>query len=166
MILGQSEMTLTGRSGEVTFISEAPLEFIQANSTSLEGVLIPENGRFAFQVEIISFEGFNNPLQRIHFQENYLESHHFPKATFEGKILDEDILEKVGKHEVRTKGILTIHGIERERIIKGSIDIQENKTIITAEFAVALEDHNIRIPRIVYQKIAEEIQVTLRIELE
>ena len=163
---GQKTDAWTGQDGQLTFVSDAPLELISAKSDNLGGVLVPSSGRFAFQVDIISFEGFNNPLQRIHFQENYMEIHKYPKAIFEGRILDDIPWDNKGKYEVRAKGILNLHGIENERIIKGSIIIGDDLITINSEFTIALEDHQILVPRIVHQKIAEEILVSLGIELQ
>ncbi len=165
-LVAQSQTVLKGSHGDVSFVSEAPLEVIKASSAELQGVLVPESGKFAFQVEVNSFEGFNNPLQRIHFQENYLESSVYPKAYFEGKIVERLDFKIPGRHSVRAKGSLTIHGESRERIIRGDIEFRENEAIIVAEFSILLEDHAIHVPRIVNQKIAEEINILLRIELK
>ena len=154
-----------GQNGQVAFVSEAPLELIQANSENLSGVVNTLTNRFAFQVDIHSFEGFNSQLQRIHFQENYLESSEFPYAVFEGTILDDNIFGVKGSHSIRAKGIFNLHGIDQERIIRGTVEVHEDHVVILAKFNVRLEEHNIRVPRIVYQKIAEEIDVSLRIEL-
>ena len=165
-LFGQNSEALTGQSGEVTFVSEAPLELIIAQSDNLEGVIVPSSGRFAFRVEVISFEGFNNPLQRIHFQENYMEIHEFPVATFEGRILDELPWSNPGKYQVRAKGRLNLHGITKERIINGELLVTADGIVVNSMFTIALEDHEILVPRIVHQKIAEEIKVELSIELK
>ena len=99
-----AQSVLKGTEGSVSFVSEAPLELIQATSPKLEGVLVIETGKFAFQVSMNTFEGFNNPLQRIHFQENYLETSKFPKAVFKGRILDKFPMSQSGTYSVRAKG--------------------------------------------------------------
>lgn len=151
--------------GRVSFVSEAPLELIKASSNELEGILKLETQQFAFQVQINSFEGFNNPLQRIHFQENYLETDQFPTASFVGKIVDEVDLASGGQFEVRAKGMFTIHGIEKEQIIKVRINVTPSGLIVESSFNVLLVDHNIRVPRIVYQKIAKEISVSVQLKM-
>ena len=148
-----------GENGSVSFKSDAPLEVIQAESKSLRGVIDPEKQSFAWSVEVNSFEGFNNPLQREHFNENYLESKKYPKAIFTGKIIEAVDFDKNGVYEVRAKGKLNIHGKEEERIIKGQLQVEGNKIHIQTTFSVLLSDHDIRIPKIVYQKIAEEVHV-------
>ena len=142
--------------GSVHFISDAPLEIIEANSMQLQGVLDLDKKSFAFKIYIKSFEGFNSPLQQVHFYENYMEVKDYPEAVFKGKIL-ESLHEGKGKY--RAKGILMIHGESVERIINLELDITENTIFFTTFFLVPLEDHEIDLPRIVYQKIAEEIKV-------
>ena len=142
--------------GSVHFISNAPLEIIEANSTQLQGLLDLDKKSFAFKIYIRSFEGFNSPLQQVHFYENYMEVKDYPEAVFKGKIL-ESLHEGKGKY--RAKGILTIHGESVERIINLELNITENTIFFSTNFLVPLEDHEIDLPRIVYQKIAEEIKV-------
>jgi hypothetical protein len=152
-------------NGRMHFKSDAPLELIEATSTKLKGILDTGNGSFAFSVDIPTFQGFNSPLQREHFNENYLESRRYPRATFVGKIIEEVDFFAPGTYEVRSKGILEVHGVKQERIIKGVVSVAKDGISIRSDFTVLLEDHKISIPRIVHQKIAEEILVDMSIFL-
>lgn len=67
------------------------------------------------------FKGFNNPLQQQHFYENYLKSLEFPVAIFSDKVIDIIDFNKQGIFNVRAKGILNIHGIISERIIRTTV---------------------------------------------
>lgn len=160
-VLAQSPVIYSITEGEVAFTSDAPLELIEAKSTALRGLIDVSNRTFAFSIPVNSFEGFNGPLQRIHFNENYMESGQFGTATFLGKIIEDVDLSKDGEYTIRAKGKLTIHGVEGERIIKSSVSVVKGELRIRAEFTVFLQDHAIEIPRIVNQKIAEEIKVSL-----
>ncbi|HMQ63788.1 MAG TPA: hypothetical protein PKE06_24100, partial [Flavilitoribacter sp.] len=62
---------LMTETGKISFKSDAPLELIEAASNELKGVIDPGRNGFAFSVNIQSFQGFNSPLQREHFNENY-----------------------------------------------------------------------------------------------
>jgi polyisoprenoid-binding protein YceI len=109
-----------------------------------------------------SFQGFNSALQRTHFNENYLETEKYPKSTYNGKIIEEVDFSQEGNISIRAKGKLLIHGIEQDRIIRCNLIISPDRIDIESDFTVLLEDHNITIPSIVQQKIAEEIEVILR----
>jgi polyisoprenoid-binding protein YceI len=152
-------------SGEASFVSDAPLELIKASTKELEGVLNLEDRSFAFQISSKSFQGFNSSLQRTHFNEDYLESELYPQSTFKGKIIEEVDLSKPGKYTVRAKGKLYIHGVSFDRIIRCSMLVDKEKINVEAKFTVFLDDHNISIPTIVNQKIAEEIQVDIKLNL-
>src|SRR6478735_5467738 len=94
-------------SGTISFRSEAPLELIRASSDQLIGLLDNDKKNFSFKINIRSFQGFNSPLQKEHFNENYLESDKYPEASFKGKIIEDIDLDKDGVYEVRAKGELT-----------------------------------------------------------
>lgn len=147
------------KSGNVRFFSKARDELIDARSKNLEGVIDPVKKTFAFRIHITSFAGFNNALQREHFNENYMESTLFPDATFVGRIIEDVDFTKDGKYEVRAKGKMDIHGVAQERIIKSTITVKHGSISVHSEFTVALVDHNLKIPRIVDTKLATEIQV-------
>lgn len=149
------------KNGKVTFRSDAPLELITASSPELRGAVDVSNRSFTFSLANRSLKGFNSPLQQEHFYENYIEVSSFPVSTFKGKIIEQTDLTIPGNYQVRAKGILDIHGVAQERIIKVNMQVKNGQIAVTSEFLVPLSDHNITIPRIVYQKIAEEIVVTV-----
>lgn len=154
-------------NGKVFFKSEATLELIQARSNKLRGAIDPTNNSFAWTVETSSFSGFNSPLQREHFNENYMESNKYPKVSFAGKIIEKVDFQTPGKYTIRAKGKLIAHGVEQERIIRSELEIIDgNRIRVRSQFTVPLTDHNISIPHIVHQKIAEEVSLNIDAELQ
>ena len=153
-------------SGRIDFRSDAPLEIIRASSNDLLGVLDISKNNFSFKVVIRSFEGFNSPLQKEHFNENYLESDKYAEASFKGKIIEDADLTVDGTYEVRAKGNLTIHNVMQERIIKCAVTVKNKIITIHSSFTVLLSEHNIPIPKVVYQKLANEIKVEVTATLE
>lgn len=152
-------------NGKVSFTSDAPMEMIEASSNSLIGGIKSADKSFAFSILVKSFEGFNSSLQRTHFNENYMESDKYPKITFDGKIIEDIDLTKNGTYNIRGKGQFSIHGIKQERIIQCKLVITNGKLKVSSKFTVLLDDHNIKIPAVVNQKIAEEIAVTINIDM-
>jgi hypothetical protein len=155
---------LKSTRGEVQFISEAPLELIKASSDELRGLIDPANHTFAFIIPNRSFKGFNSRLQQEHFYENYIEAEKYTSSTFEGKIIEKIDFSSGGNHTIRAKGKLNIHGVIEERVIKIDFNISNGTINILAQFDVILTDHNITIPKMVYQKIAETIHVKVEME--
>lgn len=149
----------------IEFKSEAPMELIQAESKKLVGLLNTEKKSFAFQVAVISFQGFNSELQREHFNENYMESTKFPKIKFVGKIQENVDFKGSFEKEITLIGNLTVHGISKERTINATLKKMGDKISAKSTFEVILADHNIKIPTIVNQKLAKVITIEVNTEM-
>ncbi len=154
-LVAQDVYKTTG--GQVKFRSDAPLELIQAETKTINGAIKTSDRSFAFSIPMKTFEGFNSALQRTHFNENYLQSDKFPNATYEGKIIEEIDFSTNGTHNVRGKGKFKVHGVDQERIIRCKLTITQGKILIESNFTVMLADHDIKIPSVVAQKLAEEV---------
>ena len=154
------------QKGMVSFRSDAPLELIKPVSNELKGIIETAKKEFAFSINIKSFGGFNSVTQKEHFNENYLESNKYPTATFSGKIIEDVDFTKNVTISVRAKGILMIHGVPQERIIKSDLTIRNGIISIKSYFTVLLADHNIPIPKVVHEKLASEIKVEVEGELK
>lgn len=153
-------------SSSVKFRSEAPQEVISAESNKMLGVIDAEKRTFAFTVQNSSFQGFNSELQRVHFNENYMESDIYPLTSFKGKIIEDVNFKVPGVYQVRAKGYLTVHGIVKERILRAQVTISTEGIKLFSHFPVMLKDHNIRVPKVVHEKIASDIKVTVEAELK
>lgn len=153
-------------NGKIAFKSDAPLEVIRASSNDLIGLLDISKNNFSFKVDMHSFQGFNSPLQKEHFNENYMESDKYPDASFTGKIIEDVDLSVDGTYQVRAKGTLTIHNIPQERIIKSDVTVKQKIITVHSDFTVLLSDHNIPIPKVVNQKLANEIKVEMNATFE
>lgn len=160
-----TEIFLT-KTGTIKFVSDAPLERIEAVSKRLSIALNTTQRSIAISIPVISFEGFNSPLQKEHFHENYLESTTYPKGVFSGKIIEEIDLTKSGEYKIRVKGKLEIHGVEKERIISGNIKVTPAGITLSSKFEIPINDHEITVPKVVYQKISEVIKVEISADLK
>ncbi len=154
------------KDGTTKFTSEAPLELIKAESKKTAGAIDCKARTLAFSVDVESFQGFNSGLQKEHFLENYMETVKYPKAVFKGKIIEEVDFAKKGIINVRAKGTFNIHGVVKEKIVKAKIIIKENEIQVETNFEVPLEDHNIKVPKVVNQKIAPIILVDVKAEMK
>lgn len=156
----------TVKDGKVAFTSNAPLELIQAATYQIAGIIDTEDNAFAFKVTIASFEGFNSPLQREHFNENYLESAKYPFSSFQGEILDEIDFSRNGTYEeVTVRGVFNIHGVQKKRELLADVIVDDSEIKIISNFLVSLPDHDIKVPRIVRRKLASVINVSLDITM-
>ena len=149
---------LISRNVGVSIFSEAPLENIEAHSVKGISILNTVTGEIQFTIPIRSFQ-FRKKLMQEHFNENYMESDRYPYAKFKGSLPTEINLAKDGDYPVTVTGELDVHGVKRSRTIKGLIKVRDNKLSLSSTFNVDCKDHNIKIPQIVFQKIAETIRV-------
>ena len=107
---------------------------------------------------------FDQELMKEHFNENYLESEKYKSATYKGQINEKVNLKKPGVYEVSVTGLLSIHGVEQNRTISGTVTVIKNQLRVQTKFNVKLVDHDIKIPTIVFQNIAEVIDVTVDLQ--
>jgi polyisoprenoid-binding protein YceI len=149
---------------ETSFYSYAPLEDIKALNKTTSGVIDTETNKFSFKVKIKDFV-FPSSLMQEHFNENYMESEKFPHSTFKGNIKGDYNLLKDGNYPVVAIGELNIHGVNKQVEIPSIIQVSNNKATFSSEFKIALKDYNIEIPTMVFQKIAEIIDVKISGEL-
>ena len=149
------------KKGSIAFHSNAPQENIDATSKELSGLMNLTANNFAFAVDVNTFKGFNSALQQEHFYENYMQTDVYPKATFSGKLIDKFNTE-TNTQIIRAKGTLDVHGVKQERIIEVQIQKSSTGYSIHSEFNILLQDHGIMVPKIVNQKIAENIAVIVK----
>ena len=153
-------------TAHIKFFSTTPVEDIEADSYQASSVINTQDGALVFQVPMRSFE-FEKALMQEHFNENYVESDKYPKSLFKGKIKDFDSeMLKEGKREIEVTGTMTIHGVKREIAEKATLEVKGQKPTLHTKFMVAPADYEIKIPGIVKNKIAKELEVTVKAEYE
>ena len=156
---GNSNTIYKTSQGQITFVSDAEYETMTVTSEKLTGALDTSTQMFAFYVANNSFQGFKSSLQKEHFNESYMESDKNPRSFFTGKIIERIPFNIPGIYIVRAKGNLNIHGVEKERILKCELTIDKKWIKVTTDFTVFLVDHEISIPKIVFEKISPEIKI-------
>ncbi|OOQ57285.1 YceI family protein [Mucilaginibacter pedocola] len=145
---------------KVSLFSSAPLEDITASTSTGTSVYNPATGDLAFSVNIRSFQ-FPKSLMQEHFNENYMESDKYPKATFKGKIKETIDVTKNGTYPVTATGDLQVHGVTQTRTITGTAVVNNGTVSLSSEFMVKCADHKIEIPTLVFKKIAESIKMNV-----
>jgi hypothetical protein len=156
---GQRYMT---KNGFIGFYSHTAMEDIKADNNQVASVLDTGTGDMVFQVLIKSFH-FERALMEEHFNENYMESEKYPKATFKGKItnLASVNFAKPGTYDVMAEGDMTIHNTTNKVTIKGTIEVVAGGINASSKFNVVPEDYNIEIPGVVREKINKNLEVTV-----
>lgn len=143
----------------ITFFSDGVIEDITAKNQKVTSIFDVVGGEVAYLMNVKDFE-FVNKLMQTHFNEKYMESDKFPKSSFKGTITGFKY-NAGGTQPVNATGKLTIHGVTRDISIPGTIEVSGTKLIMKAKFLVKLTDYNITVPQVVWDKIAQQVEVTL-----
>lgn len=148
------------KNGMVSFFSKSPLENISAANNQVVSVLNTATGDIRFSIIIRGFQ-FKKALMQEHFNENYMESEKFPKATFTGTVTDISRVDltKDGDYSISVSGDLMIHGVTKKITTPAVIAVKSGKFTTNATFRVLLSDYNISIPKLVENNIAKTIEI-------
>lgn len=153
---------MIAHNGIVNFEASVPLfEEVKAKNETAICTLNQETGEILSTVFIKDFR-FKNPLMEKHFNENYLESDYYPKATFKGIIegFNWNIIGNSPK-EFNLKGTLKIHGKSKKINTKAILKKSNNGMEITSTFMVNSKEYNIRIPEMLSMKVAETVEIKI-----
>lgn len=155
------------REGVVSFFSSSIMEDIEARSQQTSAVLDLPTQQLAFTIPIKSFQ-FKRTLMQEHFNENYLESDRYPKATFTGKLtaLNLEALRAGGPQPVMADGNLTIHGVTQHMQVPGTLELKNGRLLVAADFSVAPADYKIEIPALVRDHIAKIVRVRVALSCD
>ncbi len=149
------------KNAEIRLFSSAPMENIEAVSKNAYGIINVDKGEIQFGVSIRSFQ-FRKSLMQEHFNENYMESDKYPAAKFKGEINIPIDISKDGVYQVTAVGDLEVHGVTKKRSLPGTVRVSNGKLEIISTFDVKCQDHNIKIPALVFKNIAETIRINLK----
>lgn len=161
----QSQQTYLTREGKITFNASTPLEDIRAENQQVNAIWIPEEGALALLLLIEDFS-FRSALMQEHFNENYMESERFPKATFQGTLSPMTLLSQSLPYSGTVEGELTIHGVSRRVSSQISLSQTSDGVRLETTFKVRPEDHKIEVPRLMFKKIAQEVEVDVTLLLK
>lgn len=143
----------------VSFFSDGAIEDISAVNNKVTSIFDALKGDIAYLLNVKDFQ-FEKKLMQVHFNEKYMESEKYPKSSFQGKIVGFD-MQHTGPQPVKAVGKLTIHGVTKDVEIPGTIELVNNQLVMKSKFKVKLVDYGIKVPQIVYQNIAQSIEVAI-----
>lgn len=158
-LCGFSQKRYYTEKAHISFFSKGVIEDISATNTKVTSILDLVNNEVAYLLNPKDFQ-FEKKLMQVHFNEKYMESEKFPKSSFQGKIVGID-MSSTEVQQVKAIGKLTIHGVTRDVDIPGTVHIQGKTIALKSKFMVKLVDYNITVPQIVWQNIAQQVEVTV-----
>ena len=136
----QAQNRWIDRNAEISFDAKVPsFEPVAAKTQSATAVFEPESGKIAGLVFVNTFN-FKVALMQEHFNESYAETDTYPKATFEGQVLNFDKNKPEGTYNV--KGNLTIKDVSKPIEIQAEFKRQDKALVFTSDFEVDPQDYN------------------------
>ena len=153
------------KTGQIYFMSHTDAIDIDGNNRQVASFLNITNGELVFAVLIKSFQ-FTLATAAEHFNETYMESHKFPKATFKGKIKNFENLDlkKAGVIQVEVEGILNIHGVSKNIVEKATLTVDKDQILAYSEFKANISDYEIKVPKVVEERVAKIVDIKIEIK--
>lgn len=149
--------------GVVTFFSHALIEDITAENKQPGSMINMTTRDIAVIIPIRNFK-FAKELMQEHFNEKYLESEKYPMASFKGTIDESIDMTKDGEYPATAKGTMSIHGVEKEMTLVGTIKRNGESIVLTSDFKIAIKDYKITVPKLLFDNIAEVVDVHVSLE--
>lgn len=150
------------RNGYIGFFSKTPLEDIKAENNQVYAIIDITKKNLAFTCLVKGFL-FRKQLMQQHFNENYVESDKYPKASFSGSYTGNVVGHKDGKYDVQVSGNLTLHGVTQQINAPATIEVSGSNLAGNCRLKLIPGDFNIEIPGLVKDKIAKEIDVVITV---
>jgi len=150
------------RTGNITFLSETPVEKITAENNQVASILVLDKKKVAFNVLLKSFK-FEKALMQEHFNEKYVHSDTYPAAKFKGNLPTTIRLDKPDIHkDIEIEGTMIFHGITKTIKIQADIEVRDDQSVsFTSKFGLKLEDYKVEVPSLIKEKISKIVQVTV-----
>ncbi len=152
------------RQGQVTFFSYTKVENIQATNNQVLSLFNEDTGEIAVTMLMRAFT-FKKALMQEHFNESYIESDLYPKASFNGLIENFDP-DSNGIQTRMIEGDFKLRETTKRITIKTQIAKNNETTsyIFSGEFELATDDYDINIPALLKPNIAKSIKVTFNFQ--
>ena len=155
------------KSGSMSFEASQPsFEPIEATHSAVSALLNADTGELAVLALVRGFR-FPLALMEEHFNENYIESHQYPKTSFKGSIFnfDSNALSNQPR-TVQLTGELSMHGVTKLISVSATITKSDEQITLTSSFSVKTSDFGIKIPSLVRKQIDENVQVEVSLPLQ
>jgi hypothetical protein len=151
---------LMTKNGKITFEASVPsFEEVKAKNENVTCILNTKTGEIASLALIKGFK-FQIALMEEHFNENYMESTRFPKATFKGTVKNFNIKELTASaKEYAINGKLEMHGKSKDISTTAKIKKTYKGVEIETNFSVNASDFDISIPSVVKNKVSNKINI-------
>jgi len=164
-VIVKSQNVYYTKTGHVYFMSHTDAIDIDGNNNEVYSFFNIDKQEIVFQVLIKSFK-FTLATAEEHFNETYMESDKYPKATLKGTVINKDDikLNVNGTYKAIVKGDLTIHGVTKPIVQEGTLTIKDGKISAVSSFKINIDDYGIKVPKLVEDRVAKVVDVKIDLD--
>jgi len=135
-------ISFSTKKGAIKFISPTDADVNAVNNEVSSKISATGDIRFS-----LLFKGFQFKYAEMqtHFNEEYVESEKYPRASFAGTIQNIKSIDftKDGKYTAKVVGILTMHGVTKPVQTTATLNISKGKIAATATMSINMSDFKI-----------------------
>lgn len=146
-------------NGKAVFYSQVPLHEFSGTSQHLHGRIDLNENTVDFYLDLETLE--TGIGKRDRDMRQTLQTNAHPFAEFFGKLISEFDPALPQAQNVIAAGVFTIHGIEREIEVEGSLQATENGLMLKANWILRLEDYEITPPKLLFIKVDQEQKIEI-----
>ncbi|HEX9146293.1 MAG TPA: YceI family protein, partial [Candidatus Binatia bacterium] len=125
---------------------------------------LAETAAVSLAIQASSYNS-NVGLRDQDVQEHYLEVKQYPLIRFDstGVVKSERSRSSAAPWLITLKGELELHGVRKEILVPIQLFYQANKIIAQGQFPLLLEEFSLAVPRLLFLKTGNNVQVEFRI---
>jgi hypothetical protein len=135
-------VSFSTKKGRIKFVSPTDADVSAVNNEVSSKISATGDIRFS-----LLFKGFQFKYAEMqtHFNEEYIESEKYPRASFTGTIqnIKSIDLTKEGKYTAKVVGTLTMHGVTKPVQTSATLHISKGKIAATATMSINMSDFKI-----------------------
>ena len=153
------------KEGTAEFFASTQIERYSGKTDDVSGFIDFDQGIIWFTVNVENLDTGNSRRDRK-MHEEYLETHTYPNAIFEGNIKNQP--EEIGNepHEISAVGILKIKGEEKEMTATGMISREDGVLKLSTTLEFLLSDFGISRPRVFLIRVRDEHSIEMEVVLK
>ena len=170
---GEWQVDQKARDNQVKFTSRVTAFTFSGVTDQIDGFLYWEGDSLFAQKAQFHFEvnlaGFDTGIgKRDRDMREVLDTDKWSRAVYKGEIAEHPAVDStVTAYRVKTKGTLSLHGIDRAIEVPGTVVVEEGRSRVEAAFTLKLADYEIEAPSLAaFVKVSQEIALEVLVYLK
>ncbi len=156
-----ANLVMDMHASSFAFSGKSSLNDFHGTAGKVSGRLVfPDSGPVAtgeVQVTVLSLDTGN--VMMNHHMFAMFEPKDFPRIGLVVAPLDLSKAREGTDSPVVVHGVLTMHGVSRDASIPAKVRFDHGRYVCRGSFPISLKDYNLRAPRFLFIRVADQVQV-------